>query len=81
MTADFATRVADAVARRGRLCVGIDPHAQLLTAWGLSDDADGLRTFTETVVAAVGPHVAVAKPQVAFYERHGSAGFACWRTL
>ncbi|WP_299574583.1 orotidine-5'-phosphate decarboxylase [uncultured Williamsia sp.] len=76
MTADFATRVRAAVGRRGRLCVGIDPHAQLLTAWGLPDDATGLRTFTETVVGAIGPHVAVAKPQVAFYERHGSAGVA-----
>ena len=76
MTADFATRVADAVARRGRLCVGVDPHAQLLGAWGLTDDAAGLRTFTERVVDAIGPHIAVAKPQVAFYERHGSAGFA-----
>lgn len=76
MTADFATRVADAVARRGRLCVGIDPHAQLLTSWGLTDDAAGVRAFTETVVAAIGPHIAVAKPQVAFYERHGSRGVA-----
>jgi orotidine-5'-phosphate decarboxylase len=76
MTADFATRVREAVRRRGRLCVGIDPHAQLLAAWGLPDDATGLRAFTETVVAAIGPHIAVAKPQVAFYERHGSAGFA-----
>lgn len=76
MTVDFAGRVRQAVAERGRLCVGIDPHDAVLAAWGLPDDAQGLRVFTETVVAAIGPDIAVAKPQVAFYERHGSAGVA-----
>ncbi|MSW65402.1 MAG: Orotidine 5'-phosphate decarboxylase, partial [Actinobacteria bacterium] len=46
MTAPFGARLADAVARRGPLCVGIDPHAELLAAWGLTDDVEGLRRFT-----------------------------------
>ena len=76
MTAPFGERLADAVAARGPLCVGIDPHAPLLAAWGLSDDPAGLARFTDTVVDALAGHVAVLKPQLAFYERHGSRGIA-----
>jgi orotidine-5'-phosphate decarboxylase len=72
----FGRRLADAVAARGPLCVGIDPHAPLLAAWGLPDDPDGLARFTGTVVDALAGHVAVLKPQLAFYERHGSRGLA-----
>ncbi|MCK9793552.1 orotidine-5'-phosphate decarboxylase [Isoptericola sp. 4D.3] len=60
----------------GPLCVGIDPHASLLEAWGLGDDAAGVREFGLRVVDAVGGRVAALKPQAAFFERHGSAGVA-----
>src|SRR5918998_47025 len=76
MTAPFGQRLADAVAARGPLCVGIDPHAPLLAAWGLTDDPAGLARFTDTVVDALATSVAVLKPQLAFYERHGSRGLA-----
>jgi orotidine-5'-phosphate decarboxylase len=76
MSAPFGERLADAVAARGPLCVGIDPHAPLLEKWGLSDDADGLARFTDAVVDALAGTVAVLKPQMAFYERHGSRGLA-----
>ena len=76
MTASFGERLADAVAARGPLCVGIDPHPPLLEKWGLSDDADGLARFTDAVVDALAGSVAVLKPQLAFYERHGSRGLA-----
>jgi orotidine-5'-phosphate decarboxylase len=76
MTAPFGQRLADAVAARGPLCVGIDPHAPLLERWGLTDDPDGLARFTDAVVDALAGTVAVLKPQLAFYERHGSRGLA-----
>ncbi|WFE28888.1 orotidine-5'-phosphate decarboxylase [Solwaraspora sp. WMMD791] len=72
----FGERLHRAVAVRGPLCVGIDPHPQLLAQWGLPDDVDGLARFTATVVDALGDVVAVAKPQSAFFERFGSAGIA-----
>ena len=75
-TAPFGERLADAVAARGPLCVGIDPHAPLLEKWGLTDDPDGLARFTDAVVDALAGSVAVLKPQLAFYERHGSRGLA-----
>ncbi len=76
MTASFAERLAAAVAARGPLCVGIDPHGPLLERWGLPDDPEGLARFTDAVVDALAGTVAVLKPQLAFYERHGSRGLA-----
>ena len=72
----FGARLAAAMAAYGPLCVGIDPHPALLSAWGLSDDAGGLRTFALTVLDAVGGRVAAVKPQSALFERHGSRGVA-----
>jgi orotidine-5'-phosphate decarboxylase len=79
-SAPFGERLADAVAARGPLCVGIDPHGPLLEKWGLRDDVDGLARFTDTVVDALAGTVAVLKPQLAFYERHGSRGLAVLET-
>ena len=70
----FGARLHRAVAERGPLCVGIDPHPGLLTAWGLSDDVAGLERFCATVVEAIGDRVAVVKPQSAFFERFGARG-------
>ncbi|HEY6594131.1 MAG TPA: orotidine-5'-phosphate decarboxylase [Asanoa sp.] len=72
----FGTKLHAAVADRGPLCVGIDPHAALLRSWGLTDDVDGLDTFCSTVVEALADRVAVVKPQSAFFERFGSRGVA-----
>ena len=72
----FGSRLGAAMAARGPLCVGIDPHPALLKSWGLDDDAAGLRRFSLTVLEAVAPLAAAVKPQVALYERHGSVGMA-----
>ncbi|MFJ7198220.1 MULTISPECIES: orotidine-5'-phosphate decarboxylase [unclassified Streptomyces] len=72
----FGARLRRAMDTRGPLCVGIDPHASLLTAWGLNDDIAGLERFTRTVVEALADRVAVLKPQSAFFERFGSRGIA-----
>jgi len=77
----FGARLAAAMDAHGPLCVGIDPHPALLAAWGLPDDASGLREFTRTVLDAVGGHVAALKPQSALFERHGSAGIAVLEEL
>ena len=72
----FGLRLSARVAERGPLCVGIDPHRSLLIEWGVGDDVDGLRRFTDTVVDALAGTVALLKPQMAFYERFGSRGVA-----
>ena len=73
---DFGTRLTQAWEQRGRLCVGIDPHAALLSGWGLGDDVAGLERFAMTTVEAVAPVAGVVKPQSAFFERFGSRGVA-----
>ena len=72
----FGERVRGALATHGRLCVGIDPHAHLLTEWGLDASAAGAREFGLRVVEAAAGRVGVVKPQVSFFEMYGSAGFA-----
>ena len=71
----FGVRLAAAIAARGPLCVGIDPHPELLQAWGLPVSADGLARFCDICVQAFA-EFAVVKPQVAFFEAYGSKGFA-----
>ncbi|ANZ25267.1 orotidine 5'-phosphate decarboxylase [Rhodococcus aetherivorans] len=72
----FGQRLHAALAERGPLCVGIDPHPELLTDWGLTVDVAGLERFAEACVDAFAGQVAVVKPQVAFFEAFGSAGIA-----
>ncbi len=72
----FGARIRAAVAARGPLCAGIDPHAALLLEWGLADDVGGLERFALGATEALAPHVAMVKPQSAFYERFGSRGVA-----
>lgn len=74
--APFGSRLKRAMMDRGPLCVGIDPHPQLLKEWGLEDSPAGLEEFSLRVVSALAGAVAVLKPQVALFERHGSAGIA-----
>ncbi len=56
--------------------MGIDPHAHLLAQWGLPDSAAGAREFGLRVVDAVAGRTGIVKPQIAFFERHGSSGYA-----
>lgn len=81
MSAPFGTRLQQAVADRGPLVVGIDPHPGLLEDWGLPDSAEGLRAFSRAVLDACDDEVCALKPQSAFFERHGSAGIAVLEDL
>lgn len=72
----FGARVAASIAEYGNLCVGIDPHPGLLDAWALPRSAAGLREFGLRTVEAAAGAVGAVKPQVAFFEAFGSAGFA-----
>jgi orotidine-5'-phosphate decarboxylase len=76
----FGARLATAMVDRGPLCLGIDPHPELLTAWGLPVDVDGLTAFCDVCVEAFAGF-AVVKPQVAFFETYGSAGYSVLETV
>ena len=77
----FGERLEAVFAAYGRLCVGLDPHASLLDDWGQPDSAEGLREFGLRVIEAAADRVGIVKPQVAFFERHGAAGYAVLERL
>lgn len=77
----FGTRLQHAVEERGRLCVGIDPHEFLLGSWGLPNTAAGAGEFGLRVVEAAAGRVGVVKPQIAFFERFGAAGFTALESV
>jgi len=70
----YLERLRAAIAARGALCVGLDPHPSLLERWGLPDDVSGVERLALGVIAALGDRVAAFKPQSAFFEVFGAAG-------
>ena len=82
MTQTFGEKLLRTFAASGHLCVGIDPHPYLLESWNLPDSGRGLREFGLKTVEAAAGRAGIVKPQVAFFERHGSSGYeALERTL
>jgi orotidine-5'-phosphate decarboxylase len=77
MTDGFYERLSSAIGSYGPLCVGLDPSAKLLAAWGLDDDASSTERLARTAIAAAQGLAGIVKVQVAFFERHGAAGYAC----
>ncbi len=72
----FLARLTAAVAARGPLCVGIDPHPGLLEAWGGGAPAARAERLGRAVVEAAAGRAGVVKPQVALFEALGSPGIA-----
>ena len=81
MPTSFGTKLESAFIAYGQLCVGIDPHVALLEEWGLADDVSGLEKFSNLALDAAVGRVGIIKPQVSFFERHGSKGFAVLEKL
>src|SRR5690348_8819052 len=81
MTSSFATRLSASIQAHSPLCVGIDPSASLLKSCGLPDTADGALAFGQRVLEAAEFKISIVKPQSAFFERFGSAGFKAMEEL
>jgi orotidine-5'-phosphate decarboxylase len=77
----FGAGLATTFETSGHLCLGIDPHPFLLDQWGMPDTPAGVREFSLRAVEASVGAVGIVKPQVAFFERHGSAGYAALETV
>lgn len=75
MSDTFGGRLAAQFAAGRRLCVGIDPHDSLLDAWELPRSAEGAEHMGRVVVELAHDHAACLKPQIAFFERFGAAGY------
>lgn len=73
--ASFGTRLQQAL-EISQLCVGIDPSESELLGTGLPDTAAGARDYSLRLIDAAAGRVGIVKPQVAYFERFGSLGFA-----
>ena len=77
-TTTFGERLAKRIAEYGPLCVGLDPSREVLEAWGQPQTAVGLERFMTDVIDRIPEPLAAIKPQAAFFERFGAAG---WQVL
>jgi orotidine-5'-phosphate decarboxylase len=75
MAETFGNQLQERIRSLGPLCVGIDPSATLLEQWGRGNSIEGLEFFSLLVLEAVAGVGVAIKPQVAYFERFGSAGF------
>ncbi len=72
----FSKRLETAFSSKGQLCVGIDPHEEILVENGFAVSAAGVVDFSMTILDQLEGVVSIVKPQVSFFERFGSVGFA-----
>lgn len=76
MTGTYLDRLAARSAAVGSvLCLGIDPDPAALPD-GFAADLDGCERFAALIAEACGPYAAAIKPNLAFFEAFGAAGFA-----
>lgn len=75
MVESFGERLRTQIEDRGPLCVGVDPSDVVVEQWGRYDDVEGLEFVALSVVEAAIDTAVAIKPQVAFFERFGSAGY------
>ncbi|MEI8127266.1 MAG: orotidine-5'-phosphate decarboxylase [Actinomycetota bacterium] len=75
MAETFGQRLQERIKVLGPLCVGIDPSRHLLASWERDDDAAGAEFVSLALLESALGNAAAIKPQVAYYERFGSAGF------
>jgi len=76
VTAAYLDRLAARTAAVGSvLCLGLDPDPASLPE-GFSRDLAGVERFASLIVEAAVPFAAAIKPNLAFWESHGSAGMA-----
>lgn len=75
MPDSFSKKLETAFDSKGQLCVGIDPHEDILIENGFEVSAKGVLDFGLSVLDQLYGAVSIVKPQVSFFERFGSAGF------
>lgn len=73
---DFAARLTEGTRKFGPLCVGIDPHPGMIPEIFGGDTPEGVWKWSQAIVEVAAGKVAVVKPQVSLFERHGPEGMA-----
>jgi orotidine-5'-phosphate decarboxylase len=73
---NFADQLADAVrSKNSCLVVGLDPRVGQLPEVLSGSDAERILEFNRNIIEATAPYACAVKPQIAFYEKLGPAGF------
>jgi orotidine-5'-phosphate decarboxylase len=85
MVTNFADRLTNACReKRSAVCVGIDPRVSLLPSEFApkrgtpSEHAQAIADWARELIAVIAPIVPVVKPQIAFFEALGAAGFRAY---
>lgn len=76
MVENLGPRLIERLRDQGGLCLGIDPSSSTLLEWERPDSLEGLEYFSRALVELAIDEVAIIKPQVAYFERFGSKGYA-----
>lgn len=77
----FADRLVTATRKYGVLCVGIDPHPRMIPHFFGGDTVSGITAWGEAIVDIAYSKVAVVKPQIALFERHGPEGMKAFQRI
>jgi orotidine-5'-phosphate decarboxylase len=77
----FSRKLTRAFNEFGQLCVGIDPHDELLAENGFEIDVSSLEAFSLKLLDQISDQAGIVKPQVSFFEKHGSKGFQVLENL
>lgn len=83
MSGSFASRLgARVLDGASPCCVGLDPRVESLprSLAPDADPADRIVAFYREVLPVLAAHVPVVKPNIAFFERHGAAGWAAYES-
>jgi orotidine-5'-phosphate decarboxylase len=81
VTSTYLDRLAArTAATRTVLCLGIDPDPATLPG-GFDRGLAGVEAFARLLLETALPHAAAVKPNLAFFEAHGSAGMAALERL
>ena len=81
MTTPYLARLGARISvTRAVLCVGVDPDPAALPA-GFPATLAGIERFSRLILEASLPYAAAVKPNLAFFEAHGSAGIAALERL
>jgi orotidine-5'-phosphate decarboxylase len=83
MAEGFTERLGRAVAGGAApAAVGLDPRIEALPRVLLpgGSPADRIVAFYEAVLPTIARHAPVVKPNIAFFERHGAAGYGAYET-
>lgn len=85
MATNFADRLTNACReKRSSVCVGIDPRVSLLPAEFKpkrdtpNEQALAISNWARELIAVIAPIVPVVKPQIAFFEALGAAGYRAY---